>query len=91
MYLDRRRQNSCLEHVGELAHFLARAFECLLPRHVVNATHFRECADVLHRSGDVFYIRAVAQKGPHLDALLDLVERLPDVDRDQREQSEGKK
>src|SRR4051812_45869835 len=80
MNLDRRRENARLEHIGKLAHLLARALERGLLREEVDSQHFRKSADVFHRSSDILDVGAVAEESADLDALLDLLQRTPDVD-----------
>src|ERR1700716_2565042 len=88
MHFDRCGKNPRLEHVRELAHFLSGALERFLFRDVVDAQHLGKITDVLHRCRDGFYVDAVAEEGANLYALLHLVQRLTNVDRNQPEESE---
>src|SRR6476646_3908899 len=88
MHFNRSGKNSGLEYVRELAHLPSGALERLLLRDVIDAQHLWKPTDVLHRGRDRFYVGAVGEEGANLDALLHLIKRLTNVDRNQPEESE---
>src|SRR2546423_9599502 len=91
MDLDRGGKNTGFEHVGKLTHLLPRPLERLFLRHVVDAQYFGKISHVLHRCRDLLDVAAVAHERANLDPLFHLVERFPDVDRYESEQSEREK
>ena len=82
-------RNSRLEDVLEFAELLPRALERLLLRHDVDARALRDTSTI---SSDATAICStvvpVGDEGADLDALLDALQRVLDVERDEAEQPE---
>src|SRR5439155_9111300 len=81
--------NARLEHIGEFAHLFARALESLLLRDIIDSQDLGKVSHILHRGRDLLDVGAVAEESSHLDALLNLLQRSPNVDGDETKKSEG--